>query len=131
MRETYEIELLPSLMEMRATFTGPPIGLWAFANFRGSLEIAYAFSSIFWPEFVEDHGGVFLAEQFKESSFQHWSERLDGDLTRIEAVMNQAHIGDFFLNAPSDDALDVRVSQQFGRALAGCWRAALAEAFPD
>ncbi|MFN8053229.1 MAG: hypothetical protein U0Q22_17440 [Acidimicrobiales bacterium] len=60
MRERYRMELLPSLTDMRATFAGPPIGLWDFANFRGSLEVADAFPERAFSvhdEFDESIGG--------------------------------------------------------------------------
>jgi hypothetical protein len=43
---------------MRATWTGPTINLWSFVNFKGTMELGYAFASLFWPELIEVHGGI-------------------------------------------------------------------------
>lgn len=127
----YDPDLLPTLREMRATWTGPTISLWSFVNFKGSMELGYAFASLFWPELIEFQGGIFVAEQFREDSFDQWMQSLDGSLTKVEAVMNHLHVNDLFLNTPSDDNLPSSVNMRFAASLAGCWRAAAATQFPD
>jgi hypothetical protein len=126
----YDPDLLPTLREMRATWTGPTINLWSFVNFKGSMELGYAFASLFWPELIEVQGGIFVAEQFGQDSFDHWFESLGGSLTRVEAMMNHLHVNDIFLNAPIDDHLPSSVDRRFAESLAGCWRAAAAAQFP-
>ena len=64
MAPLYDPDILPTLREMRATWTGPTITLWSSVNFKGSMELGYAFASLFWPELIEFQGGIFVAEQF-------------------------------------------------------------------
>ncbi len=68
MPSSYDPDLLPTLREMRQTWTGPEISLWAFINIKASMELAYGFASLFWPELIEHQGGIFLAEGFKPAS---------------------------------------------------------------
>jgi hypothetical protein len=131
MSPLYDPDILPTLRDMRATWTGPTIGLWSFLDFKGSMELGYAFASLFWPELTEFQGGIFVAEQFGEDSFDQWMESLNGSLTKVEAVMNHVHVHDLFLNAASDDNLPRLVERRFAASLAGCWRAAAAAQFPD
>jgi hypothetical protein len=129
MPSLYDPDILPTLREMRATWTGPTINLWNFLDFKGSMELGYAFASMFWPELIEFQDGIFVAEQFSQDSFNQWMQSLDGSLTKVEAVMNHVHVNDLFMNAPTDDNLPPSVKKTFATALAGCWRAAAAAQF--
>jgi len=130
MSDLYDPDILPTLREMRATWTGPTISLWNFLDYKGSMELGYAFASLFWPELIQYEDGIFVAEQFGEDSFNQWMESLDGSLTKVEAVMNHVHVNDLFMNAPTDDNLPSSVKKRFAASLAGCWRAAGASQFP-
>jgi hypothetical protein len=130
MSPLYDPDILPTLREMRATWTGPTINLWSFVNFKGSLELGYAFASLLWPELIQVQGGIFIAEQFGPDAFAHWMDHLDGNLTRVEAMMNHLHVNDIFLNSPTDDTLPSSVTKRFADSLAGCWRAAAVAQFP-
>jgi hypothetical protein len=132
MPKSYDPGLLPSLVGlMEELDESPDKSLWTYANYRGSMELAYVFASIFVPDIIEYQGGFFFAAQFSEDSFSHWMEVLDCDLTKVESMMNHCHLGDFFLNAPGDGDLDDAVYRRFGEALRTSWRSAAQEAFPD
>jgi hypothetical protein len=133
MPSLYDPDILPTLREMRATWTGSTISLWSFVNLKGSMELGYAFASLFWPELIEFRGGIFVAELFGEDSFDRWMLALDRNLTRVEAMMNHVHVHvhDLFLNAPTDDHPSRSVEKRFAAPLTGCWRAATEAQFPD
>jgi hypothetical protein len=132
MPKSYDPGLLPSLVALMGQLHEvSDKKLWDYANYRGSMELAYAFASIFVPDIIEFQGGVFLAAKFSEDAFSRWMETLNGDLTKVETMMNHCHIGDFFLNAPGDHDLDDAVFRRFGEALRTTWRSAAQEAFPD
>src|SRR5580658_4025726 len=112
MEPAYNPGQLPDIREIRSTWTGPGVestGLWTYLNFKGSLQLAYGFSSLFWPDFEEVDGALILAEKYTEESFQNWFQHFHGDLTAIEKMMNHVHIEDLFMNGAGDNDLDNRV----------------------
>ncbi len=109
MEPTYDPALLPGVREIRETWTGPGLesmGLWVYNNFRGSMELAYSYASLFWPDFVENDGALILAEHFSDENFAHWKLHLNGDLTRIESIMNLVKIDTLFMNHSPDHELE-------------------------
>jgi len=75
------------------------------------------------------NGCVLLSERYDPSSFQEWWTELDGDISRIESVVNHIHLWDF----PGLDAADIPddVIRDFARVLAASWRCALRDQFPE
>jgi hypothetical protein len=59
--------------------------VWDLLGAKGGAELAVAFSSLFWPEFVEVEGCVLLRERYSPSNFEDWWKGLSGDRSRIEA----------------------------------------------
>ncbi|HEX3539878.1 MAG TPA: hypothetical protein VHT75_05480 [Acidimicrobiales bacterium] len=130
MPSSFDPNLLPTLREMRATWSGPEITLRSFINIKGSMELGYAFAATFWPDLIEMHEGIFIAEQYNDGTYRRWFDAFDGDLTKVEAMLNHLHVADLFMNGPSDDDVPVEVYRRFADVLAGCWRAAAQEQFP-
>ncbi len=94
------------------------------------MQLAYGFSSLFWPDFVEVEGALILAEEYTEEGFQTWYRHFHGDLTAIEKMMNHVHLEDLFMNAPADDDLGEQVWDTVLSVLESCWKAAVAARFP-
>jgi hypothetical protein len=132
MEPLYDPDQLPDIGEIRSTWTGPGVestGLWTYLDFKGSMQLAYGFSSLFWPDFVEVDGALILAEKYAEERFQNWYQHFQGDLTAIEKMMNHVHIEDLFMIGAHDDDLDNRVWDTVVSVLESCWRAATAARF--
>jgi hypothetical protein len=89
---------------------------------------AAVLSTIFWPDFVEFQGCVFLDFKFDEKGVNNWLDQLKGDLRAVEAVVNQVHLWDVF--APTSPEEYEVLSQLAGR-VSDMWRAAARLAFPD
>jgi hypothetical protein len=89
---------------------------------------AAATSLLFWPEFVEYRGCVFLKFVFDEGAVENWFTELNGDGKAVESVANHVHLWDFF--AARTDA-ENGVLVQLASRLSEMWNAALLLAFPD
>jgi hypothetical protein len=96
---------------------------------RGDYELATAFATLYWPEFVEVDDCVLLKENFIRTSFEEWRDAFQGDRARIEAMINHTQVWDLFPNA-EDDHLDEKVFVFIGRTLESCWTAALRAGYP-
>lgn len=89
---------------------------------------AAATSLLFWPEFIEYRGCVFLRFVFDEGAIENWFSELNGDGRAVESVANHVHLWDVF--AAKTDA-ENRVLAELASRLAKMWNAALRLAFPD
>ena len=86
-----------------------------------------AYRELFWPDFIERDGCVFLA--FDEARYQEWLRTLEGDRARVEAMMNHRHIVDSLPQAVEEPSRDLVLA--FGRLLREAWDAKLQRDFPD
>lgn len=89
---------------------------------------AAAISLLFWPEFIEYRGCVFLKFVFDERVVESWFSKLNGDGKAVESVVNHVHLWDVF--AAKTDA-ENGVLAELASRLAEMWNAALRLAFPD
>ncbi len=78
----------------------PSFHLWNYLNMRADLDMAAAFTKLFWPDFIEVDGCVLLKIAYSPNSFQSWVEHYHGDTRKVEAMINHVHISDLFLNPP-------------------------------
>ena len=86
-----------------------------------------AYQEIFWPNFVEHDGCIFL--DFDENIYQQWLRRTGGDKQKIESVMNHRHILDFLPKAVESPTHSLVVL--FGQLLRDVWDAKLRRDFPE
>ena len=105
------------------------LGFWSFLDARADIELAVAFSKLFWPDFVEADGCIFLAERYDPQLVEQWQQQLRGDRAGIEKVVNHVHLYDLFNNSPGSTP-DLLFYQYLGQVLLTCWSAALERAFP-
>ena len=96
-------------------------------NTFGSVPKAIAYSTLFWPEFVE-YEGCLLWSEASPTSFDNWMVSLEGDKTRVELVMNHRHITDFFLNTPEQPTPEQ--IEYLGKLLQQIWTMKLQNDFP-
>ena len=108
----------------------PDFNLWSYLNLRGDHDLAAAFSKLFWPDFTEVDGCVFLAQQYDSETFKGWKERLGGNKSAIEGMINHVHISDLFLNSPKEVKDSKGLDEYIAKILMVCWKHALQEQFP-
>ena len=102
--------------------------LWDYLFGAANIEIAIAFTKLFWPDFVEHEGGIFLSEAFNSQIYEQWKIELGNDVAAIEQVMNHQHIDDILPgaeNASTDNLL------YLGQALAQMWESRLKSLYPQ
>ena len=97
--------------------------LYGVAN----IELAIAFTALFWPEFTEHKGGVFFAIGFSEQLYDQWHEALKGDLVGIEQVMNHRHVADLLPGSENTSSENVLY---LGQKIAEMWESRLARLYP-
>jgi hypothetical protein len=93
------------------------------------FELAAAFVKLYWPDFNEVDGSIFLAEQYSEANYRAWRER-GVARDQVESVINHCHVYDLFLNADRDQ-VDPVVFETIGKTLQKTWACALSDAFPN
>ena len=52
-----------------------------------TTELACVFAHVFFPDFVEHRGGVFLKEKFDKNTADQWFDSEEGDVSKVEAVV--------------------------------------------
>ncbi|MBD0314129.1 MAG: hypothetical protein ICV86_15100 [Microcoleus sp. T3-bin5] len=107
---------------------GDDFSLWDYLFGAANIEIAIAFTKLFWPDFVEHEGGIFLSEAFNSEIYEQWKIELGNDIAAIEQVMNHQHVDDILpgaQNASTDNLL------YLGQALAQMWESRLKSLYPQ
>ena len=117
-------DLIPELSEWN---DGKGIDVHAWLAGVGSYEHAIAYGALFWPEFVEHSGCVFLARGFSRSSYRSWMSTTSRDKTATEKVMNHVHVCDLFVNSERTSAQ----SKHIAGLLKECWECKLRRDFPN
>ncbi len=99
----------------------------------GSPLTALLYSELFWPEFIEVEGMVFLASDVEDKSDQKRIisalVRYGGDKQRVEKSFNNVEVPWLFGRQAAESS-DLEYRLLTGR-IAAMWRARLAERFPD
>jgi hypothetical protein len=115
---------LPRLKRWLASEEG---SVWDFLAVQGGAELAIAFSALYWPEFVEIEGCVLLREHYDPANFQEWLEKLEGDKSKVERVINHVHLWDLF--KLDEENIPEKAIEDLARVLSLCWKCALREQF--
>ena len=126
-------------------------GLLDYLREKGNPDLAAAFSKLFWPDFVEVEGCIFLAERYTAidplpwtQQFKEWAREKPGN---VEFTANYFTVPALFANSGPEkvDAKDdsgepywdgrPTIPQELfvylAQVLLMCWKHALAETFPD
>jgi hypothetical protein len=85
------------------------------------------YRDLFWPNFVEHDGCVFLA--CTEEYYREWLQKFEGDKMQVEAMMNHRHILDELGPPIENPTRDMVLA--IGRLLKETWDAKLRRDFPD
>ena len=125
---TLDATILPIYQQWKRN--GEWLSLWDYATMRGDPDLAAAFSKLFWPDFVEVEGCVFLEERYRRASFAEWDTLFQGDRQRIEAMINHTHIYDLFLNTGAEVTYSLELYEYLAQVLIVTWKHALQTAFP-
>lgn len=120
---------LSKLPQLQGWLTdGKEFHLYSFLLSTVTVGEAAAVSTLFWPEFTEYRGGVFLGFTFEQRGVDIWFDELKGDMSAVEGVVNHVHLWDVF--APKSEA-EYAVLNDLAQRIAAMWRAALKSAFPS
>lgn len=93
----------------------------------GTAALALAYSTILWPDFVENRSGVFLERAYNEAYVDAWFDKLGGDVSAVEATVNHLHLSDIF---ETDSDLEPTIAGALGARMVDVWSAKLAMEFP-
>ena len=112
-----------------------PISVDCWLQGSGSFNLAVAFTSVFWPEFVTHDQSVFLApfDEARRKSYDGFraleADGVADSITRTEVTMNHQHIADLFINDPDGPTREQVL--YLGRTLKNIWELKLANEFPE
>lgn len=120
-RERLFFALIPD----SATFIEGGIDPESWVAGHGNYELMIAYSTIFWPQFVEFEGYI-LREDFSLDALAGF-EAAPGPRRATEATMNHIHIGD--LHSPACATADQE--RYLGRILREIYEVKLRHDFPD
>lgn len=107
---------------------GKELHLYSFLRSTVTVGEAAVISTLFWPEFTEYRGGVFLGFTFEQRGVDIWFDELKGDMAAVEGIVNHVHLWD--LLAPKSES-EYAVLGDLAERIAAMWRAALMVAFPS
>ncbi|SIN33899.1 hypothetical protein [Micromonospora cremea] len=124
--ETAGLHALPQVKEWVDGWGSFDHGSFVLVN--TTVAEAVVLADILWPRFVEYRGGVFLGFRFDAEGVDTWLAELDGDVPRVESMINHLHLWDIM--NPAGDAEYVALSALAPR-IAEAWRAALLLRLPD
>jgi hypothetical protein len=93
-----------------------------------NVEVAIAFTKLFWPDFFEYKDGVFLSEAFNSKIYEQWKDQLEDDITSIEQVMNHKHIEDLL---PGSENISMENLFYLGQVIAEMWQSRLSLVYPN
>jgi hypothetical protein len=129
----FDTDLLPIFQQYKQENQSwiPDFDVWSYLNLRADFDLAAAFAKMFWPDFIEVDGCVFLQRNYSPENFADWMERFEGDRREVESMINHVHIWDLFLNSPKDVEYPEHLYEFLASALMLGWKQALQDTFPD
>jgi len=119
--------LIPELAKWN---NGKGISVELWINGLGNFEHAIAYGRLFWPDFVEYDGCIFLSQYFDIENYNNWMKSTKGNKTAVEKVMNHRHIVDYFPNSPKPQPTKEQMVY-FGNYLKELWDCKLKRDFPE
>jgi hypothetical protein len=122
-----EVDYFRLIPELSGWNNGLGIDVDSWLSCNGSIQLAIAFSRLFWPQFTE-HDGCILRAGFSPKTYADFLATCEGDRTAVEAVMNHVHVFDLFPNA-TQMATGEQI-QFLGRVLREIYSTKLAHDFP-
>ncbi|MFJ3517851.1 hypothetical protein [Streptomyces sp. NPDC090131] len=118
---------LPQLSEWVTGAEADGYHLQGFMSSNVSVAEGVALADLYWPKFVEYRDRVFLGFKFDGRIVDEWYDRLEGDGSAVESVVNHVHLWDYF--AISLDP-EYAALPDLAEVIAEMWRAAAQVNFP-
>jgi len=118
-------KLIPELAEWN---NGDEIDIENWIDCIGNFKHAIAYSTIFWPDFIEFEDCVFKAQHFNEANVLNWLKHTSGDKQATEKVVNHLHLDDLFPNA--EDTTDEQ-EEYLANIIKEMWEMKLERDFPN
>jgi hypothetical protein len=107
---------------------GDDFSLWDYLSRVSRVELAIAFTKLFWPDFVEHENGIFLFEAFNIQVYEQWKTELGNDIASIERVMNHQHIDDILQGA---EKVGIENLLYLGQSITQMWETRLKLLYPQ
>jgi hypothetical protein len=130
--ESAGMRTLPEFFVRWRTGWGPNAAGWTpidYLNQDAALPATIAAGWLFSPPTVQYRGCVFLTDRFSAANVDEWFESYGDEPSRIEAVVNQVKLWDFFLNAETEPYADALPG--LAADIGACWRGVLSVRFPE
>ena len=96
----------------------------------GSFDLAIAFTTLFWPSFVEFDGCVLFAD-FSTKSYTGFMTQCKGDRAAVDSVMNHRHLLDLFADPAVKEKTTAAQMEYLGTVLRDIWDTKLRRDFPE
>jgi hypothetical protein len=118
---------LPSIRSWAADFS-TEMTPWDVANFKGGLELAVVFTTLFFPEFRDVSGYLVLKEgHFTDDGFSGWL--LENENPAEPVAWDSVHVYDLFSN--EDIQHDNEVWLFLAKTLQSSWQSVLDAEYPE
>src|SRR5215213_7001400 len=88
-------DYLKMIPELQSYFGKQPVDLVTWLDGIGRYDHALAYAALFWPDFAEVEGSVFLASALRERC-EDWKAKEGNDPSRARALLNHLHLFDLF-----------------------------------
>lgn len=104
------------------------ISIIDYINFNIDPNDLIIIGKLFFPDFVEVDGSVFLKEKYTRENYLMWLKDIE-DPVEIEKVINHVHIYDLFSNTEYD--VEEFIFEEVAKILAFSWRLCLDSFFKE
>ena len=103
--------------------------IFSYLNLKGNIDLAIAFSKLYYPNIIKYNDLYFLESRFSENSYNLWKEELKNDVKSIEKMVNLYEVKDYFhINSDNDD---YQKNEELSEILKVCWENNLKQLFAD
>ncbi|WP_169007582.1 hypothetical protein [Faecalispora jeddahensis] len=105
---------------------------WSYVNIKSDIQGALAFANFFCPEIIIKDNCILLKDHFNQKNYDDWKERLNGDKTQIEKIMNIYEIQDFFhIHSDTNDPFYNEQIKALAKSIQFYWSLTLQHNHPD
>src|SRR5829696_6310122 len=124
----FDPRFLPELVAMQRTNAHDVAPSDYISMFGPAAAIVLA--ELFWPRWIEIQGCVLFADRYHPDNFQAWWTSLEGDIPRIESMINHTHLEDIWPRRLYEefDPATAQGLRSLAQILAQSWAAALRSA---
>jgi hypothetical protein len=124
-----EEKLIPSIPEWKKV-NGDDFSIIDWITAEGNAELAVGYLKLFFPDYIEYKGGIFLSTHFSEDSYNKWEGATESKKD-LESSMNHVHILDFFGTNEAKDKVTREQLSFIGNQLKQIWELKLHRDFPS